>query len=397
MNKRYSWLDATNVARNGLSGSGIVIRTKAKPSRSLARLRFGGFTLVELLVVIAIIGILVGLLLPAVQAAREAARRMQCQNNTKQLVLAAHNFHDAHKGFPMGAEFEVGTAWSSLLLPFLEQSNAYSLMTFQEDGGGNFQWAIGLPGITGDAALNNPAFNRFFRNIYVCESKISAFRCPSTAFPDSAADISGDNWIVQRRFPSNYLGCVSGRITNDRRRQTVATPWGGNAATEVINDLDGVFINKIAHQRIKFNDKGYGMTGSNIGSIIDGTSNCIAIGEAESDIRVLPEMGVIRENNQSNMGRKDHWPFGGDDLDTNNQGDMSEHLGSTGVGMNLLPVAPGTAAFAAYEISFGSRHTGGANFGYADGSVRFLSQTIDQAVYSALGTRNAGEVSVAVE
>ncbi len=349
------------------------------------------FTLVELLVVIAIIGVLVGLLLPAVQSAREAARRMQCQNNLKQLMLATHNFHDTHKGFPMGAEFEVGTAWSSLILPFMEQSNAYNLLTFQEDSQGNFQWASGLPGIPGIDALNNPSY-RFFKNIYVCETKISTFRCPSSAFPDSAADISGDNWIVQRRAPANYLGCVSGKITNDRRRQTVATPWGSTGATEVISDLDGIFIQKMNHQRIKRNDQSFGMTGCNIGSIVDGTSNTIAIGEAEPDLRVVPDMGVIRENNASTFGRKDHWPFGSDDVDTNNQGDMSEHLGSTGVGMNLRPVAPGSAAYAAYEISFGSRHVGGANFAFADGSIRYLSQTLDAATYSNLGTRNGGEV-----
>jgi prepilin-type N-terminal cleavage/methylation domain-containing protein len=80
-----------------------------------------GFTLVELLVVIAIIGILVGLLLPAVQAAREAARRMSCQNNTKQLVLSVMNFESSMKGLPMAAEFEVGTSWHSLILPYIEQ------------------------------------------------------------------------------------------------------------------------------------------------------------------------------------------------------------------------------------------------------------------------------------
>jgi len=348
---------------------------------------------VELLVVIAIIGILVGLLLPAVQAAREAARRMQCQNNVKQLMLATHNFESAFKGFPMGAEFEVGTAWSSLLLPYLEQNSVYQIMTFQEDGAGNFQWAIGLPGIPGQTARDNPVRYRFFQNIYVCELQLPMFRCPSTAFPQSAADISGDNWIVQRRAPSNYLGCVSGRITNDRRRQVANAPWGGSAATEIINDLDGIFVNKMAHQRIKFNDKSYGLTGINIASITDGTSNTIAIGEAESDLRVLPDMGVIRENNASTFGRKDHWPFGGDDVDTNNQGDMSEHLGSTGVAMNLKPVAPGSADFAAYEISFGSRHTGMANFGLADGSVRTVAQSVEPAVYSAMGTRNGGETA----
>ncbi|MFO0180236.1 MAG: DUF1559 domain-containing protein, partial [bacterium] len=229
--------------------------------------------------------------------------------------------------------------------------------------------------------------------IYVCEQRFPAFRCPSSAFPESAADISGDNWIVQRRSPTNYLGCVSGVIQLDRRRQVAAAPWGGSAPTEVIHDLDGVFVNKMAHQRIRFNGRGYGILGTTLGTITDGTSNTIAIGEAEPDIRAVPEMGVIRERNEPNMGRKDHWAFGGDDVDTNNQGDMSEHLGSTGVRMNLLSVAPGSAAFAAYEISFGSKHTGGANFGFADGSVRFLSQQIDQTTYSAYGSRNGGEVA----
>lgn len=362
----------------------------------MSRMRNRAFTLVELLVVIAIIGILVGLLLPAVQAAREAARRMSCQNNTKQLILATHNFHDTHKGFPLAIEFEVGTHWQSLILPYMEQTSLYNLLTFQEDSAGNYQWAIGLPGIPGDQALNNPSYNMWFKNLYVCEQKVPAFRCPSSAFPDSAADISGDNWIVQRRAPCNYLGCVSGKIQNDRRRQTVAAPWGSTGATEVISDLDGVFIQKMNHQRIKRNDRSYGLTGINMAGITDGTSNTIAIGEAESDTRVVADMGIIRENNASMMGRKDHWPFGSDDVDTNNQGDMSECLGSTGVPMNLLPVAPGTAAFAAYEIGFGSKHVGGANFALADGSVRYIAQSIDAAIYSQMGTRNGGEV-VSVE
>ncbi len=353
--------------------------------------RRNAFTLVELLVVIAIIGILVGLLLPAVQAAREAARRMQCSNNVKQLALSLHNFHDANKGFPMGAEFGVGTAWSSLILPYMEQNAAYNILTFQEDSAGNYQWAIGLPGIPGNIALNNPAF-AFFRNIYVCESKVPSFRCPSSAFPDSVADISGDNWIVQKRASTNYLGCVTSKLTNDRRPQNVPTPWGGSGVVEVISDLDGIFIQRIPHQRIKRDGASYGLTGTNFAGITDGSSNTIAIGEAESDLRVVAEMGIVRENNTANFGRKDHWPFGGDDVDTTNQGDMSEHLGSTGVKMNLPPVPQGTPEFAAYEFSFSSRHTGGANFGYGDGSVRFLSQSVDPITYSYLGSRNGGEV-----
>lgn len=356
------------------------------------------FTLVELLVVIAIIGILVGLLLPAVQAAREAARRMQCQNNVKNLSLATHNFHDTYRGFPMGAEFNVGTAWGSLILPYIEQASAYNLMTFAEDsipagGLGNHQWAHGLPGITGTVALNDPT-KTFFKNIFVCESKMPMFRCPSSAFPDAVADISGDNWIVQRRFPANYLGCVSSTLVDDRRPQNLTVPWGtALSRTEATADLDGIFINKMNHQRITFNGRSYGgLTGVNIGSVTDGTSNTILFGEAESDVRVVADMGIVRENNASRMGRKDHWPFGGDDVDTSNMGDMSEHLGSTGVRMNLRPATVGTAEFAAYEFSFGSRHTGGANFGLADGSVRFIPESVDMTIYRALGSRNGGEV-----
>ena len=88
--------------------------------------------------------------------------------------------------------------------------------------------------------------------------------------------------------------------------------------------------------------------------------------------------------------------LGSDDVDTTNQGDMSELLGSTGVPMNAPRTTPGSAAFEAYELSFGSLHGGGANFAFGDGSVRYLSEVIDPAVYSALGSRNGGEANHAV-
>ena len=353
--------------------------------------RARAFTLVELLVVIAIIATLIGLLLPAVQVARESARRLSCSNNLRSVALATLGFHDARKGYPMAAEFEVGTAWPSLILPYMEQNNVFEEMTFQEDGDGNYQWAFGVPGITGQAAVSNRAYNKFYKNIWACEQSISTFRCPSSQFPAKAADISGDNWIVQQRAMSNYLGCVSGTLTVDRRRQTAATPWGGTGQTEVISDLDGIMVNRIPHQRIRYNGQSFGSTGTKIQQVKDGTSNTILLGEAEPDIAVMPEMGIVNENNAANSGRKDHWGFGGDDVDTNNQGDMSEFLGSTGVPMNAPKVAQGSAAFAAYELSFGSRHPGGATFAYGDGSVRFLQDSIDPAAYSALGSRNLGD------
>ncbi len=350
-----------------------------------------GFTLIELLVVIAIIAVLVGLLVPAVQKVREAANRMSCSNNLKQLGLAMHSCHDTYKSFPMGAEFNVGSMWSAFILPFMEQDAAYKALTFQEDGLGNIQWAAGLPGVPGDVTSANPSI----RNIGICETKFKVFKCPSSDIPDAVADISGDNWIVQKRFPANYLGCVSGLQKSDRNRQTTARPWGGTGGTEDNSNWDGIFITGFAgHQRITYNGQTYGGVGNGItlSSITDGSSNTIMIGEAISSRFDIPMAGLSRELQGLNQGRKDHWVIGSDDIDTGNQGDMSECLGSTAVKMNYPRQEPGTAMFSEYEFSFGSNHSGGANFVFGDGSVKFLRDSIAAGTYSALGTRAGGEV-----
>ena len=106
-------------------------------------IRKRGFTLIELLVVIAIIAILIALLLPAVQQAREAARRTQCKNNLKQLGIAMHNYHDTVNVFPWGFD-ERETLWTAMILPQIEQANLYNTLIWQESGPGNWD-AVGSP------------------------------------------------------------------------------------------------------------------------------------------------------------------------------------------------------------------------------------------------------------
>ncbi len=357
-----------------------------------------GFTLIELLVVIAIIGILVGMLLPAVQQVREAARRTSCSNNLKNLGLALHNFAGAQQEkLPMLGEAQEGGHWSAFVLPFIEQTSVYDVLSF-----GSNDWAMGV-------AFNNATFDHpdpRVRQIAACETVFSVFRCPSTTAAEHIFDASTwtpSPWFVARRTPANYLGVVTGIQPCDWKPAagwgTVTRPtWNGNT-TKGHWELDGMMITRPINKALISQG---GMGGAiRLRDCTDGLTNTLMLGEAEPD----PDLAANASTRETpNTGRKDHWAIGGDDFDNWEGTDWSEQGGSTAVAINykkptsnLSPlVLDGNLEWGAYEVSFSSRHPGGAQFCNGDGSVRFLTQTIDATIYSALGTRNRAEV-VAVE
>jgi prepilin-type N-terminal cleavage/methylation domain-containing protein/prepilin-type processing-associated H-X9-DG protein len=303
------------------------------PSRSARRRPAArGFTLVELLVVIAIIGILIALLLPAVQAAREAARRAQCTNNLKQIGLGLHNYHDTNGAFPPGniaiwngsQWFGWGWTWQAKILPFIEQNTLYEKIgnNMNTDSGGK------------DSTWTKLA----------CEQTvIPSFQCPS--HPNGNLGYGGqDNDQI-----STYNGVCGSTTFNDDQ-------------TDTQNDIayrgDGVFF---INSHIGFRD------------IIDGTSNTFAVGE----VQVQLASGM--------PGNDRHYIFA-PNADDNPPKDVTEYLIGMEIGSFGDPINSGS------NEATGSYHPGGCNFLFADGSIHFLSENINMNIYQALSTRAGGEV-----
>lgn len=350
--------------------------------------RLQAFTLVELLVVIAIIGVLVALLLPAVQAAREAARRSQCLNNLKQIGLSAQNYHAAKNKFPWGVVMEEGSMWSLHLAPYMEQQSIRNLVTLNKftirngefsQENDNCQWAYPSPyTIEQIQALSNFADHK---NLIACETPVSVFQCPSAGYRGGQYDRSVD-WIVMKRQPCSYIGNASGIATNQNGTQEPIPTGAASGANDhkKMRQLDGVLF-----------------TYSEIGMkhILDGSSNTMLVGEAFHDFEDVEQRGTQKEAPFGS--RQDHWYFGGDDIDTNEGHDPSEGLGSTGVPMNLQNLAPAqcitpgpnSTECRRLQLSFGSVHPGGMNSVNCDGAVAFINEDIDAVAWSALGTRDS--------
>ncbi len=295
-------------------------------SRSSAR----GFTLIELLVVISIIGMLISLLLPAVQDARKAARRVQCQNNLRQMGIALQNYHGACRSFPSGIIRSNRVMWSGLLLRQMEQWPLYG--TLQS----------GLPWDVDDTA-----------NERACGTYLAVYRCPSSTAPRHHEDGQG----IAGRVPCSYLACASGRAVTECSPPPVAGA----------PDSDGLFFVN---------------SDMRIADIRDGTSSTVAVGEAvfAIDVGGGPDC-------RGRMQVVDHWYIGTPQgLDN----EASEAIGSTAVPINSVFMPD--LWIEEKELCFSSRHPGGAQMMFADGHASFVSETIDRDTWSALGTRAGGEV-----
>ncbi|MGO8747086.1 MAG: DUF1559 domain-containing protein [Thermoguttaceae bacterium] len=352
------------------------------------------FTLVELLVVIAIIGILIALLLPAVQAAREAARRAQCTNNLKQLGLALHNHHDTYNRFPPGNADDQsgiqgqpnfgtvaggapwGSSWLVYILPFIEQNAIYSQWQFY-NGSGN----------------NNPMNIHLRGNIL-----INGFTCPSSPLPLWATTQLTDttvtpNVTVQQQA-GNYVG-ISGAanglipISGSNPVTYYVSPYieTGNAGTV---DGSGMLY---PNSQINFSD------------LTDGSSNTLAV--SENGDFLIDNNGAKQD---WRAGQTWGWALGGDSTGTPPNYGANTWTSATSAGDNrtydlttiLYPINDKNNSGVGWTFGVGgvgydhnnnplnSAHPGGVNGLLGDGSVRFLSSTITMAIVAELAVRNDG-------
>jgi len=305
--------------------------------------RSSGFTLIELLVVIAVIALLIALLLPAVQQAREAARRTQCRNNLKQIGLALHNYHGTHNILPFGSGNTMSNmppnlnrlmfGWSTHILPYLDQEPLYSTMDFNwgyNDGDGT--WA------------NNNAMG----------TTLAVYQCPSQ--PGLPAWVTCCNSLPG---PDDAAACTYAATAS--HKPTTGVPNLGSSQahfSEATGDASGVI---------------YVLSRTRFQNVADGTSNTLLVSESFCDNDTAAKNWYALQgnlycpNSQCYLGK--HWAFG--------------NLITTAYGINRRQ-----GLWASGVDSF---HVGGAQALLADGSVRFLSENMDQKMLENITTRMGNE------
>lgn len=299
-------------------------------------MRRKGFTLIELLVVIAIIAILISLLVPAVQKVREAAARVQCQNNLKQIALALHNFHDSYKRFPSGIMVPLGSgsgmvlpsscpncpqppvpgmwgSWLTYILPYVEQAPLYNQLILTQR---EYAYCLGP---------TSPGAN-----------VVPIYICPSDYVPATTIE-----------YGTYYFGVNS---------------YFGNAGTKAW-PVSSASLNGVLYYN----------SSMRISNITDGTSNTLLAGERYSQDPVVPDVDLADWRGWAWT----NYNSGGDHL-----GDTSSPLNSPAAVIGIDP----------RKCNFGSGHTGGANFAWCDASVRFMSTSFSQGIvnYQRLSVPNDG-------
>jgi prepilin-type processing-associated H-X9-DG protein len=311
-------------------------------------------------VVIAIIAVLIGLLLPAVQRVREAASRIKCKNNLKQIGLALHNYHDTHSSFPPGYTSTVGTggpaddrgpgwSWATYILPQLEQDNVYRQIQLDKD-------------ITDPVNAN---IRTTVLQVFLCPSDSSANEIftvdvlddPTPDYSTPLLDINGNPLQVAH---SNYVGIFGNpEITVD---PGYLLPDPGRAL-----GVRGMFYR---NSKIR------------IGDVTDGTSNTLFVGERSSNLAYNTWTGSVT-GGQVPPKIPDPFSFGP-------EGAPVLVLGHTGDASDVPPHTPNSPVN--HIDDFWSRHAQGVNFLFVDGSVHSINDSITPSVWWALGTRAGGEV-----
>jgi prepilin-type N-terminal cleavage/methylation domain-containing protein len=336
-------------------------------SRVTRLFRSRAFTLIELLVVIAIIAILVALLLPAVQQAREAARRSSCKNNMKQIALGLHNYHGVHKTFPQGqsrngpgrgATWCCGGNWRVHVLPYIDQTTVYNEIRW--DGSYSFGASTNYARYAGGAEV-------------LAGITVPGFVCPSSPLDPNDTSVVNN---PQRGQTHHYVG-ISG---------TLGVGQGGNRNT----DYGGVV-------------RGNGILGvqrhSELKHVTDGTSNTIMVAEQSAQVNIDGTHRNLSSNyyggwsgfagrlvtdlTPARTGRP-HWGAGTTCLRYPINHGVSER-----VARGSIPGADRTWDFNTIVNSF---HTGGIHVGLADGSARFISENVDFATLQRLCSMNDNEV-----